>query len=153
MRVEKDYAELLRLFNNNKVRYCIVGAFAFSFHAKPRYTKDMDILVERGAENARKIIKSLGEFGFGSLNLSEKDFCREGNIIQLGYEPVRVDLITSIRGLSFKAIWNGKAVGIYGGEKVFFIGLDELIKSKKIAKRRQDLIDLDILLLARKKRR
>ena len=145
MRVEKDFEELLKLFNKNKVRYCIVGAYAFAFHAKPRYTKDIDILVDPDIENAKKIVKSLDEFGFKSLNLSEKDFSQEGKIVQLGYEPVRVDLITSIKGLTFKKVWENKITGPYGKEKVFFIGRDDLIKSKKISKRKIDLADLDIL--------
>lgn len=122
-----------------------MGAYAFAFHAKPRYTKDIDILVDPDIENAKKIVKSLGEFGFKSLNLSEKDFSQEGKVVQLGYEPVRVDLITSIKGLTFKKVWENKITGPYGKEKVFFIGRDDLIKSKKISKRKIDLVDLDIL--------
>lgn len=151
MRVEKDFEELLKLFNKNKVRYCIVGAFAFAFHAKPRYTKDIDILVEPDIENAKKIVKSLEEFGFKSLNLSEKDFSQEGKVMQLGYEPVRVDLITSLEGLIFKKLWANKVRGSYGKEKVFFIGRDDLIKSKKISKRKIDSADLDILLALKKR--
>jgi len=146
MKVEKDYEELLRLFNKNKVRYCVVGAFALALHARPRYTKDIDILVEPDTENAGRIIKSLREFGFKSLRLTEKDFSREGKIIQLGYEPVRVDIITSIAGCSFKDVWKNKQISRYGDEKVFFIGKKELIKSKKAAGRKQDKADLDILL-------
>ena len=146
MKVEKDYEELLRLFNKNKVRYCVVGAFALALHARPRYTKDIDILVEPDTENAGRIIKSLREFGFKSLRLTEKDFSREGKIIQLGYEPVRVDIITSIAGCSFKDVWKNKKISRYGDEKVFFIGKKELIKSKKAAGRKQDKADLDILL-------
>ena len=135
MKTEKDYEELLRLFNRNKVRYCVVGAYAVAFYAKPRYTKDMDIMVEASLENGKRIVKSLNEFGFTSLNLSEKDFSQKGRIVQLGYEPVRVDVITSLMGVTFKKMWENKAVGVYGKEKVFFIGLDELIKNKKSVKR------------------
>ena len=145
MKVEKDFEELLKLFNKNRVRYCIVGAYAVAFHARPRYTKDMDILVEPTIENSKRIVKALIEFGFESLGLSEKDFSQEGKIMQLGYEPVRIDIITSIAGCSFKEIWRNKTVGMYGKQKVFFIGLKELIKSKKKAARGQDKADLDIL--------
>lgn len=145
MKVEKDYEGLLRLFNKNKVRYCIVGAYAVGFHAMPRYTKDMDILVEPNMENGRRVVKSLNEFGFKNLKLNERDFSQRNKVIQLGYEPVRIDIITSIKGCSFKKIWKGKISGIYGKQKVFFIGLDELIKNKKATKRKQDKVDLDIL--------
>ena len=153
MKVEKDYEELLRLFNKNKVKYCIVGAYAVAFYAKPRYTKEIDILVEPEIKNAARIVKSLNEFGFKSLGLSEEDFCQKGRIVQLGYEPVRLDLITSIQGLTFNKVWKNRTTGRYGKEKVFFIGLNELIKNKKISKRKQDLVDLDILLFVKNRRR
>ena len=76
VKVERDYEELLRLFNKNKVKYCIVGAYAVAFYAMPRYTKDLDIWIEPNSENARRILKSLNEFGFKSLKLKEKDFSR-----------------------------------------------------------------------------
>lgn len=150
MKVEKDYEELLELFNKNKVKYCIIGAYAVGFYARPRYTKDMDILVEPNAENACKIVKSLNEFGFKELGLKEEDFEQEDKIIQLGYEPVRVDLLTSVRGCSFKQAWENKKVFLYGKQKVFFIGIDELIKSKRTSGRKQDKADLEILLQAKK---
>jgi len=146
MLVEKDYEDLLRLFNKNKVRYCIVGAFALGFYTKPRYCKDIDILIEPSFENGERIVKALEEFGFGSLRLKVKDFIKERQIIQLGYEPERIDLITSIKGLDFKAVWRHKRHGIYGKQKVYFIGLDELIKSKRSSKRKQDQADLENLL-------
>jgi hypothetical protein len=145
MRVEKDFEELLELFNKHKVKYCIVGAYAVGFHGYPRYTKDMDILIEPSLRNGRKITQALHEFGFGSLDLNPADFIREGAIIQLGYEPVRVDIINSIKGVSLKQIWENKAAGHYGKQRVFFIGLQDLIKGKKMVKRRQDLADLERL--------
>jgi len=151
-KVEKDFEELLRLFNRHKVRYCIVGAFALGFHARPRYTKDLDILVESSLGNGKKILKVLQDFGFGSLRIAAEDFSREGRFIQLGYEPLRVDLITSIEGLKFDEIWKGRKMGTLGSTRVPFIGLKELVKNKKVSGRRQDLADLEILQRALKKR-
>lgn len=74
MKTQKDYEELLELLNKHKVKYCIVGSYAVAFYSRPRYTKDIDILIEPTPENAGKILKALNEFGFGSLKLSEKDF-------------------------------------------------------------------------------
>ncbi|MBI2342445.1 MAG: nucleotidyl transferase AbiEii/AbiGii toxin family protein [Deltaproteobacteria bacterium] len=91
MKVEKDYEGLLKLFNKHKVRYCVVGAFAVAFHSKPRYTKDIDLLVEPSPENSLKIMEALGEFGFKKIGLTPTDFSKEGQIIQLGTEPVRID--------------------------------------------------------------
>jgi len=151
MRVEKDYEDLLRSFNKYKVRYCIVGAFAVAFYAIPRYTKDMDILVEPGRENSRRVINALKEFGFKGLKLSEEDLSRKGGIIQLGYEPVRVDLITSISGVTFDEVWKNRQKGVYGSLKTNFIGIEELIKNKKKAKRKQDKVDLGILMTTKRR--
>ena len=93
---EQDFEELLESFNKYGVRYCIVGAYAVAFHARPRYTKDMDILVEPSLENGRKIVEALTAFGVGSLRLQPEDFAVPGKVIQIGYEPLRVDLLTSI---------------------------------------------------------
>jgi hypothetical protein len=152
MKAVKDYEELLRYFNKRKVNYCVVGAFALAFHAQPRYTKDMDILVEASLENGRKIIAALKDFGFGSLKLSPEDFIEEKQVVQLGYEPVRVDLLTSIEGVTFITVWKHKAVGRYGKQKAYFIGLDDLIKNKQASARLQDQADLNILDLVKKRK-
>lgn len=142
---ERDFEELLQLFNRYRVRYCIVGAYAVAFHARPRYTKDMDLLVEPGIENGRKIVAALKAFGFGALQLTPEDFIRPGRLIQLGYEPVRIDLITSIEGCSFEQAWKHRVQGRYGGQRAWFIGRDELVRNKALSGRRQDQLDIDTL--------
>lgn len=151
MKTAKDYEDLLKLFNKHSVKYCIVGAFALAFHALPRYTKDMDLLVGTDLENGQKIVSALKVFGFGSLKLVPQDFVKQKQIIQLGFEPVRIDLLTSIEGCTFKEVWDHKKVGAYGKQKVFFIGLKELIKNKQAANRLQDQADLKVLELKKKK--
>ncbi len=151
MRVEKDYEELLRLLNKHKAKYCIVGSYAVAFYAKPRYTKDIDILIEATPRNGKKLKKALDEFGFKELELSELDFIQKGNIIQLGYEPVRIDILISLQGFDFKDIWKNRVEGAYGREKVYFMGLDDLIKSKLLSQRVEDKIDLEVLRQAKKK--
>ncbi len=146
MKTEKDYEEFLELLNKHDIRYCIIGAFALAFHARPRYTKDMDILVEATTDNAKRLLAALREFGFGSLNLSVEDFSSKGNIIQLGYEPVRIDIITSIKGLEFADVWESRIQGPYGKQTVNFIDRQNLIRSKKLSNRAQDKADLDLLL-------
>ena len=146
MKTEKDYEEFLELLNKHDIRYCIIGAFALAFHARPRYTKDMDILIEATIDNAKRLLAALREFGFGSLNLSVEDFSSKGNIIQLGYEPVRIDSITSIKGLEFADIWESRIQGPYGKQTVNFIDRQNLIRSKKLSNRAQDKADLDLLL-------
>ena len=146
MKTEKDYEEFLELLNKHNVRYCVIGAFALAFHTRPRYTKDMDILIEPTTDNAKRLLIALDEFGFGSLNLTAEDFTTPGNIIQLGYEPVRIDIITSIKGLEFKDVWENRVQGPYGIQTVNFIDRQNLIRAKKLSNRPQDIADLKLLL-------
>jgi hypothetical protein len=146
VKTEKDYEEFLELLNKHNVRYCVVGAFALAFHARPRYTKDMDILIEPTPDNANKLLSALDEFGFGSLNLAVEDFSNRGNIIQLGYEPVSIDILTLIKGLKFADIWESRIQGPYGKQTVNFIDRQNLMRSKKVSNRAQDKADLELLL-------
>lgn len=149
MKTEKDFEELLGLFNRHKVRYCIIGSYAVAFYAKPRYTKDIDILIEPSAVNGRRIIKALRDFGFDSLALSEGDFQTKKRIIQLGYEPLRIDLLTSVEGRSFQRVWKNRTSGAYGAIKANIIGLGDLMAMKKRSERLQDKMDLEALSDAR----
>ena len=153
MKIEKDYEEFLSLLNKRNVKYCIIGAFAVAFYAKPRYTKDLDIFIESSKENAGKILSVLEEFGFGDLSVSIEDLTSEGNILQLGYEPVRIDLLNKLEGLDFRDVWKNKVTGDYGSEKVYFIGIEDLIKNKKTAGRSSDLMDIELLEKSKKKKK
>lgn len=142
LKIEKDFEELLGLFNKHDVTYCIIGAFAVAFHSVARYTKDMDILVAPNHENAKRIVAALHEFGFGSLGLTEDDFVKPSSIIQLGHEPVRIDLINSITGCAETAVWANRQTGTYGQHRVFFLGREELIGNKRAVARPQDIADI-----------
>jgi hypothetical protein len=141
----KDFEELFACFANHGVRAVVVGAHAVAFHAKPRYTKDLDILIEPTLENAARVVAALVEFGFGEVGLTAEDFAASGRVVQLGHPPNRIDLITSIDGVSFAEAWRGRAEGKYGEAKVQFIGRDELIRNKRASGRPQDLADLSWL--------
>jgi len=145
MKTEKDYEEFLKLLNKNKVRYVIVGAFALALYSKPRYTKDLDILIEPEEKNVKKLMNVLHKFGFKNINIKKEDLTKKGQILQLGYEPVRIDIITSIAGCSFEEVWNNKFKEKYGKTLVNFIGKKELIKNKKAISRKQDIADLELL--------
>ncbi len=141
----KDFEELFGCLKGRKVKALIVGAHAVAFHAKPRYTKDIDLLVEPSTVNAERLLQALADFGFGSLDLVVEDFSHPGKIVQLGYEPNRVDFITSLGCMTFEAAWSGRVEGRYGAQTVFFLGLRELIRAKEDAGRPQDLADLEWL--------
>ena len=106
--MHKDFNEFLKLLNCHKVRYVIVGGYALGAYLIPRTTKDLDILIEATERNAIKLIHALKDFGFGSLGLKITDFTEPAFTIQLGYEPVRIDISTSITGVEWNEIWANK---------------------------------------------
>ncbi|HRR40176.1 MAG TPA: hypothetical protein P5244_02970 [Syntrophales bacterium] len=145
MEVQRDFRDLLALFNAHKVDYLIVGAYALAYHGAPRYTGDMDILVCPDGENAHRILKVLGEFGFGSVGLTADDFTVPDKAIQLGVAPVRIDIVTSITGVSWEEAVAGRVQGSYGDIVVYFIGREEFIRNKQALGRKKDQADLEAL--------
>lgn len=110
-----------------------------------RYTGDIDIFVKPDTVNAENVINSLAKFGFDALGLSPTDFEKPDKVIQLGVPPVRVDLLTSLTGLSWENASSGKVAGTYGDIPVHFLGLQELISNKRALGRKKDLADLEAL--------
>lgn len=145
MKISKDFAELLALFNAKKVRALIVGGYAFCYHARPRNTKDLDLWVEPTPENVHRLLEALEEFGFGGIGLKPEDFLEPGRFVQLGYAPNRVNLMTSLKGVTFEEAWTRRVEDFIGDEKVCILGRSDLIKNKKIVGRLQDLADASVL--------
>jgi hypothetical protein len=143
--IPKDFKELLALLNSHKVDYLVVGAYALALHGSPRFTGDLDLYVKPQADNAGRIISALREFGFGSLDLDEKDLTELNQVIQLGFPPVRVDLLTSLTGVDWEQSLSGCLKGELGGVPVLFLGKDEYIKNKKALGRQKDLADAEVL--------
>ena len=140
-----DFIRLFELFNEHDVEYMIVGGYALAFYGAPRYTGDIDVLVRPERRNARHILAALDEFGFGSVGLESADFENPNQVIQLGRPPVRVDLITSISGLTWEEAVSGIVNGRYGNVPVRFIGLEQFIANKRACARKKDLADLEAL--------
>lgn len=145
MEIQPDFRDLLGLFNSHKVKYLVVGGYALAFHGAPRYTGDIDIFVSPDDKNAGRIVSALGEFGFGSVGLSTADFKKPGQIVQLGVPPVRIDIITSITGVSWDEAFSNRARGNYSDVQVHYIGREQLILNKKAVGRKKDLADLEAL--------
>jgi hypothetical protein len=141
----QDFKEFVESLNANQVKYLVVGGYAVALHGYPRYTKDLDIWIERTSENASRLIKALQDFGFSSLGLEPQDFLEEDQIIQLGYPPNRIDLLTSVPGVDFEACYPLKVEIDIKGVKVNFIDLESLKKNKRASGRLQDLADLEKL--------
>ena len=123
----------------------IVGAHALAHYGAPRFTGDIDIFVCPESVNAQRIMVALKEFGFASLPLSPEDFLAPEHVVQLGVAPVRIDIMTSISGVSWEEAKGGRVEGKYGDIKVFFIGKKEYIRNKRATGRKQDLADLDAI--------
>ena len=145
METQADFKELLELLNAQNVEYMVVGAHALAYHGVPRATGDLDIWVRPTAENARRIIQVLENFGFGSLGLQTDDFVAVDKVIQLGVVPVRVDLVTSITGVAWEQAVENRASGMYGDVPVSFLGREQFIANKRASARAQDLADIEAL--------
>jgi hypothetical protein len=145
MDVQQDFRDLLELFNKHRVDYIIVGAYALGFHGAPRYTGDLDVFVRPDPINARNIMQALHEFGFGSVGLTAVDFEEEGKVVQLGVPPVRVDVITSITGVSWEQARSGRVKGQFGDLTAHYIGRDEFIANKRALGRKKDVADLEAI--------
>ncbi len=122
-----DFEDLLALFQEHRVRYLIIGGLAFIFHAKPRYTKDMDLWVENTPENIARANQSLAAFGSPTL-LTEND---PSQIVQIGVEPNRIDILVSVPPLQFASAWAKRIESPYGKSQACWIDLESLWQVKQ----------------------
>ena len=128
--LSRDFKEFIKLLKENNVKYLVVGGYAVAFHGHPRYTKDLDIWIESTTDNAQNLLKALDQFGFGSLGLTLEDFLASDQIIQLGYPPNRIDLLTTAAGLDFGTCYNSKVTTTIDGLQINFIDIENLKKNK-----------------------
>ncbi len=140
----RDFEDLLRLLREKSARYLVIGGYAVSFHATPRFTKDLDVFIEPSIENAERVIAALAAF-IGTPDLSPSRLASPNTIIMIGVPPNRVDVLTGIDGITFAEAWPNRVEGTYGETKVPFIGLADLIRAKRASGRPQDLIDAELL--------
>lgn len=143
--LSKDFKEFIKLLNENNVKYLVIGGYAVAFHGHPRYTKDLDIWIESSPKNAQRLLSALDQFGFGSLGLELEDFIATNQIIQLGYPPNRIDLLTTAGGLDFGECYKSKVSEYIHGIQIDFIDIENLKKNKQATGRSQDLADLENL--------
>lgn len=143
--LSRDFKEFVESLNDNGVRYLVIGGYAVALHGYPRYTKDLDIWIELSPGNAARIVKALDQFGLGSLGLQPEDFLAPDQIVQLGYPPNRIDLITTPEGVDFETSYANRVEVELEGVRVDFIDLENLRRNKKATGRLQDLADLENL--------
>lgn len=152
MKLNSDFKELLRLLNRAQVKYLVVGGYAVIEHTEPRYTKDIDIWVRTDPENAERVYACLKKFGAPLTNIGVEDFTDPGVVYHMGRPPARVDILMGLSGLDFDACWDNRLEANYGSEVIPFLSTRDLVINKRIVGRPQDLMDVENLLLAEKRK-
>lgn len=141
--LDPDFADFVECLARADVRYLIVGGYALAAHGLPRATGDLDVWVLIDPTNARGIVDALDEFGFGGLGLAADDFLAPDQVIQLGYPPYRIDILTAIDGVEFPEAWSRRIVVSVDGLALSVIGREDLIANKLASGRPRDIDDVD----------
>ncbi|HWG22370.1 MAG TPA: DUF6036 family nucleotidyltransferase [Terracidiphilus sp.] len=140
--ISKDFQDILRAFNAHKVKYLVVGGFAFGVHLEPRSTKDIDLWIRNDPENAKAVFQALAEFGAPIAGMTPNDLT-DGTIFQMGQPPERIDILQQVSGLDFDNAWAHRLEGfIDENTPALVISRDDLIQNKLASGREQDLLDV-----------
>jgi hypothetical protein len=144
MAESQDFKELLQCLNEAEVKYLIVGGYAVMNYTEPRFTKDLDLWVGTGRENAARVYRSLAQFGapLSSDDVTEETFAQDDTVYQIGIPPVRIDILTTITGVRFAEAWPRRVVGSLYGVPTYFISPEDLIVNKEAFGREADVRDL-----------
>lgn len=143
----RDFVEFIEFCASRSVKFLIVGGYALAAHGHPRATKDLDVWVLPDLANAERLLDALSDFGMGSLGLAADDFMEPGTVVQLGYPPVRIDILTSPDGVEFDACWERRIEVQIGRATVGVVSRRDLIDNKLASGRAQDLADVEVLRL------
>ncbi len=142
MTLAKDFEDFVKLLNQHHVAYMIEGGYALAFHGKPRHTGDLDIWIQNSDDNSDKLVNVIKESGLGSLGLTKADFLQEGYATQIGYPPLRIDILNSIDGVNFDEAFHNNLLINIDGLDLNYIGLRDFIDNKIASGRSQDIVDL-----------
>ncbi|MGX5819229.1 nucleotidyltransferase [Chitinophaga lutea] len=143
MILARDFEDFVKLLNEHKVDYMVVGGYSLAFHGKPRHTGDLDIWINISPKNAERMLKVIADFGMASLGFEKDDFMIEGFFNQIGQPPLCIDILNSIDGVEFsEAKKNRQQIMLDNGLELSFIGLQDLLKNKQAAGRNQDIADI-----------
>jgi len=140
-----DFKEFLSLLKDKNIRYLLIGGYAVGYHGYPRSTNDMDIWIAIDSKTAKQMVLALKEFGFDSPQLSEELFLKEKNIVRMGIAPIRIEILTTISGVSFEECFKQRIIDEIDGIEVSIISLNHLKINKKASGRHKDLDDLENL--------
>ncbi len=142
IRLQVDFKEFLKLLASNRVEYLLIGGYAVGYYGYPRPTGDMDIWIGISPANARRVVKALREFDFTA---STKKFLQENSVIRMGVPPFRLEILTTIDGVSFPECYAARQTVVIDGVEVNLIDLHHLRLNKKTSGRLKDLSDLENL--------
>jgi predicted nucleotidyltransferase len=141
LELSRDLRELLKCFLSHDVRFLIIGGHAVSYHGYPRFTKDLDLWIDRSEDNAVRVVEALRDFGFDFEGLSPEMFTQESRMTQMGREPNRVDILHTIKGVEFSECYPRSQRAIIDGSPIPIISKPDLILNKLATARPQDLAD------------
>jgi predicted nucleotidyltransferase len=144
-KLPRDFAEFLSSLNSHRVRYLLIGGYAVGVHGHVRATNDIDIWIEATTENAKRLEAALREFGFDVPELAATKLIEPGTITRLGTPPMRIELLSSISGITFEAAYPNRIESDFDGLVVPVIGLDDLLTNKRSTGRTKDLADVEEL--------
>jgi predicted nucleotidyltransferase len=147
--LNKHFQDFLGLLEKHNVEYVVVGGYAVGVHGFPRYTGDMDVFVGTSSENAGRLVEVFSEFGFASLNLKASDFLEPDIVVEVGREPMKIQVLTGIDGVTFDRCRSDRMMVNISGLQVPFIGFESLLANKAASPRSKDRIDLEELIRLR----
>ncbi len=152
MNLNSDFKELLNILNEAQARYLVVGGYAVIEYTEPRYTKDLDIWISADRKNAEAVYSALKQFGAPLVDITIDDFTDQGVVYHMGRPPSRIDVLMGLKGLNFEDSWANRCQADYDEIPVQMISPADLVINKRLAGRPQDLIDVENLLLAEKRK-
>ena len=141
----RDFRDLFAEFNAAGVEYLLVGAHALAVHGHIRATKDLDVWVRPSLENADRVLEALHRFGAPTQNVAREDFAHPGITVQIGVDPLRIDILTAVDGVQFDEAWGNHITSGFADQTVNVISKDDLIRNKRESGRMQDLADVEAL--------
>jgi hypothetical protein len=141
VKINSDFRDLLRSLNAAGVKYLVVGGYAVMVHTEPRYTKDLGLWIEAELGNARLLLAALSEFGAPIAGVRPEDFTEPEIFFQIGVDPVRVDILTSVLGLDFETAWSRKIVVDFSGVEAPVLCREDILAAKIASGRARDRRD------------
>jgi len=141
-RIPRDFLDLFRLLNQHGAKYLLVGGYAVVLHGNNRFTGDLNVFIQRTRENADAVCAACHEFGLGRGEVTADDFLEDRRMIRAGFEPMRLEILNRISGVTFDDCYPNRMEVEIDGVQITVIGRAELIANKLASGRDKDLLDV-----------